>query len=113
MSGCNKILWGPKRRTLCRCQKACDSMFPSDIQLREGCRAACAAGQSVNNYACEKIGSAQLILSRGYDPCVSGAESVRSANDALNENANKQVQQILGVILLLLGILAMAFIWTR
>jgi len=76
---CFKSIWGDKaQKSICNCKKRCDSWFPENIQLREGCYAACEPHssnmQTKESYLCTSIGPTRdsVILAYGYDPCGGG-----------------------------------------
>ena len=111
------------KQSICDCKYRCDGWFPDNVQLRDGCYAAC-QGNSSNmktkeDYTCGKPWSPSrdsLILAYQYDPCKTSANDkhaqevfdplgfnkTEAAKNTAAGNSNTSMYIGLGLLLILL-----------
>lgn len=101
MSGCNKFLWGPVRRARCRCENACEGVFSTDPQFREGCKAVCSSNpdffpKSGEDYLCQYASPEEVALARGYVPCgdTQALLNIEATGEALDANSKRQARTL-------------------
>ncbi len=101
----------------CKCKKRCDAFFPSNIAIREGCKAACSADKNITpqqylNKLC-MYDPEGLLLAYGYDMCPNDDIDLDSLKDDRNDGSELERRRNLMFIAAILFLIFIYFIFKK